>query len=423
MYSKIRRYFNSVTTRLQITTLLMSLVGIAFSYQSYIKVLDRSPEVAGEYWFALWLQVGIACIGQCIAWIMIAKIVIGPIERLIEIMRALEQNKFTIEVPYTAIGNQIGSFARKVKAFKERVLYTKKLEEQQHLQEIRMQQERKALLVSLSNNFDESVNRFVDQFFESTRHMQVSSESLSNVAQGNSGQIDRLAKQSNMMFENIETVSAAATELSHSIQEISKKIAMAASATQQAVGNVAQTNQTMETLLSETSRISEVLSMISEITDQINLLALNATIEAARAGEQGKGFAVVASEVKTLASQTAKATEQISMVIGRINEQTKQAVMSIKTVNQSMEDINKVSKDVAESMVSQENATVEIAKNIESSARLIEESNRIVQEFSQATQTVFDSAAKMQQSAKGLNNQSSDLEKEVKRFLATLQAA
>lgn len=163
--------------------------------------------------------------------------------------------------------------------------------------------------------------------------------------------------------------------------------------------------------------------MITEITEQINLLALNATIEAARAGEQGKGFAVVAGEVKMLASQTATATEEIGKVIKQINDQAQHAVDSTTTIRRSIDQIHAISRDVAEAISSQENATQEIARNIASSAQLATESDRIIREFSGGTESVYASANKMCNVSKELNEQSAKLKQEVSRFVDKLLSA
>lgn len=236
----IKRFLNSLTTRLQITTLLMSAVGIVFSYIAYRMALQVEPALAQSMLRDLWLQIGIALLGQVVAWYMIKKLVIQPLVTLIEIMRQLEQNKYDVDVPYVTVGNQIGSFARKVKAFKDKVIYTRKLEEQQVAAEKKSREERQHLMEALSTNFDESVSRFVQHFYESTRDMQTGSESLSAVAHQNASDIQQLLTRSNTMADNITSVSAAATQLSQSIQDISRRMNSAAHETQEAVGHVKQ---------------------------------------------------------------------------------------------------------------------------------------------------------------------------------------
>ena len=152
--NKIFRFLNSLTTRLQFATLVASLIGIFFSYQSYVQIKSVNPDIAASMLGGLELQLGVALLAQILAWYIIAKLVIMPIVTLIELMRKLGDNNYEVDVPYTTVANQIGSLARKVKIFKDRIIHMRDLEEEQKMQEISVEQDRAMLLQRLSTDFD-----------------------------------------------------------------------------------------------------------------------------------------------------------------------------------------------------------------------------------------------------------------------------
>jgi len=419
----IVRFFNSLTTRLQIATLLASLVGLAFSYKSYHTLKVAFPEAGDVLIRDLELQLFIALIVQGMAWFVITQRVIKPVVTLVEIMRNLGDGKMDQEVPFTTVGNQLGSFARKVALFKERVMYMRTLEIEKAALMAGSELDRKGLMSSLSSSFDESVHHIVRKFHEATKLLQNHAQSMSEVAQDSSKQLTTLLKQSMQTSHNMRTVSSSAEELSASIQQISDQVAKATGATRHAVAKATHANDAMRSLSQETNRINEVLSMIGEITDQINLLALNATIEAARAGEAGKGFAVVASEVKALAGQTATATQEIAQFITHITEQTQQAATTIQEIHEVIGEINSVSTTVATAITAQDKATQLIADNILQSANLSQDAQQIAESCATATQKITHSSSEILHTSKDLGGQSTKLNMEVERFLKTLRNA
>ena len=401
----------------------MSVVGLGFSYKAYVAFEDSIPEAAELLKHDLQMQLLIACCGQLLAWVIIRQRVIRPLVTLIELMRQLGDNKYDVQVPYVAEGNQIGSFARKVKLFKDRVLYMRQLEQEQDAQEHNAELARRQLMDSLSSSFDNKVSSIANTLHQSSNVLQKNAGTLSDIAKSNAQRVQELLKQSMQTSDYMTSVASSAEELTTSIHEITSQVGRASHVTNEAVSKANSANEIMQVLSQETGRISEVLSMISEITDQINLLSLNATIEAARAGEQGKGFAVVASEVKNLASQTATATREIEKFINHISDQTKVAAKSIEEIHHTIETINGISSTVSNAVSAQDEATRHIARSIQESAGLAAASKNIVEAFSEATRHTGDSVAQMQTSCAGLGEQSKQLNGEVQQFLETLKQA
>lgn len=419
----ILRFFNSLTTRLQLATLLASLVGIFFSIKSYHRIHDIHPDVADALLRDMEFQLYIAFVAQVFAWYIITKHVIQPIVTLIELMRQLGDNKYDVEVPYTDVGNQIGSFARKVKLFKDRINYVRTLEKQQKEQEEWAQDDRRLLLQTLSSNFDTSIRKIVNQFLESAGTVKNNAESLTRIATENTNQLKALLLQSTQSHTSMFTVAGAAEELTSSIEHINAQAEQASRVTNEAVAKAEAANQVMIALSNGTTQISDVLNMINEITAQINLLALNATIEAARAGEQGKGFAVVASEVKNLASQTATATQEIAEFITRVSEQSNNAVRSINEIHQIIGSIYSISKEVTNAVSAQNSATREIAKNIQEAVCISADSKKIVENVTAATQKIDTAAEEMLWICTTLSSESQALDNESRRFVEVLSKA
>jgi methyl-accepting chemotaxis protein len=207
------------------------------------------------------------------------------------------------------------------------------------------------------------------------------------------------------------------------ISEISRQVAQSATIAQRAVAEAAHTNGTMRGLAESAERIGEVVKLIREIASQTNLLALNATIEAARAGDAGKGFAVVASEVKTLASQTEKATEDIAGQITAIQSASIQAVQAIHGISSTIGEINEITTTIASAVGEQGAATQEIARNVQQAANA---SQDVTNNLSGVTRAANDTGAAAHQvlsSSEELSKQSETLRLRVETFLTRIKAA
>jgi methyl-accepting chemotaxis protein len=223
--------------------------------------------------------------------------------------------------------------------------------------------------------------------------------------------------------DNVQTVAAAAEELSSSMNEINRRLAHASTVVGRAADNGQQSNAKVQSLAAAAQKIGEVVSLINEIASQTNLLALNATIEAARAGESGRGFAVVASEVKTLASQTAKATEDIRAQIAAVQAETSGAVEGIRSICATIQEVDEISAAIASAVGQQGAATQEIAQNVQQAAARTGDVSNNISGVTTGIAATGTAAREVLASAAGLARQSQALRSEVDRFLANIRAA
>lgn len=276
--------------------------------------------------------------------------------------------------------------------------------------------------VKLADDFESEIQGIVGVVTSSATEMEVSSKSLSDMADNTARQSQVVAAASEEATRNVETVSSAAEELSASISEIARHVQEQSHMTSQAVNEAESTNNTIKELGDASSEIGQVVKVITSIAQQTNLLALNATIEAARAGEAGKGFAVVANEVKELARQTARATEEISEKINAIQGSTNVAVSAIGSIGDSIRKINEISTTIASAVEEQTAATNEISRNVAEAARGTAEVTNNISGVSQAATDSGTAANDMLTAAQGLTQESVKLDEAATSFLERMRA-
>jgi methyl-accepting chemotaxis protein len=253
--------------------------------------------------------------------------------------------------------------------------------------------------------------------------MQMTAQGMSSTADQSNALVGMVASAAEETSVNVQTVSAGTEQLSSSIAEIGRQVVTSAEIARKAVAEAGATDTTMQGLADNASRISIVVDLIQVIAKQTNLLALNATIEAARAGEAGRGFAIVASEVKSLASQTAKATDEIRAQIARMQDVTTSAVSAIRNIGQTIGEINNVTTAIAAAVEEQGAATREIARNIQHAAGGTTEVSGNIAGVSAASAEAGTAAADVLNASAALRREAEGLRGEIDAFLSNIRAA
>ena len=267
------------------------------------------------------------------------------------------------------------------------------------------------------------VSDIVDAVASSSTELRGTAESMSAVAEQSNRQASSVAAAAEQASHNVQTVASAAEELSSSINEISGQVSQSATIARKAVEDAQRTNQTVQSLAEAAQKIGEVVNLINDIASQTNLLALNATIEAARAGEAGKGFAVVASEVKSLANQTATATEQIGSQISSMQSVTQDAVDAIKGITETIERINEIAGGIAAAVEEQGAATQEIARNVQEASKGTQDVSQNIVGVTQAAQETGKASEDLLNASGELAQRGEQLKSEIGEFMKKIGAA
>ncbi len=284
-------------------------------------------------------------------------------------------------------------------------------------------QRRQVKMQDAITDFNGEVNAALAALDGSSHTLSSTANSLAANAEETTRQATAVAAASEESASNVQTVAAASEELSSAVREIGRQVEQSTSVATQAVTQARQSKATMDGLAETAQKIGEVVSLIANIAGQTNLLALNATIEAARAGEAGRGFAVVASEVKSLAGQTARATDEISQQIAAIQAATEQSVVSITGIGSTIEEINSITSSISASLGQQQAAIEEIARNIQEAAHGTQEVSSNITGVSDAAADTGATSTNVLKAADDLSDQARSLREQIGRFFETIKAA
>jgi len=307
-------------------------------------------------------------IGALLAWVL-GRAISRPIVATTATMQALSDGRYDAAIVGADRGDEIGAMARALEVFRGGLVEARRLREEQAAAEVRAAEERRGLMLRMADDFERDVGGIVSAVSSAASELRSAAETMSATAEETSRQASVVAAATEQATANVQTVAAASEELSGSIQEIGRQVATSARISDEAVRGADVTTEQVRSLAEAANRIGEVVDLIRSIASQTNLLALNATIEAARAGEAGKGFAVVANEVKSLATQTARATEDISAQVGGIQGATAQSVESIDRITRVIREMNSIASTIASAVEEQAAATQEISRNVQQAAQ------------------------------------------------------
>jgi len=310
------------------------------------------------------LAVGLAIVLVAgLALTALVRLWLRPFSRLAATLRDLQGGRLDVTVPYTDRPDQIGDIGRAAAALREDALRARTLEDAASAERTAAETRHRAALIGIAAEVERELGGIAARLGEAVGALERSATAVDRAASGSAATAGGAASGVQDATTNVQAVAAAAEELASSVGEITRQVTAGAEGTRAAVAAVAESEQAVGQLTEAASRIGDVVRLISDIAGQTNLLALNATIEAARAGEAGKGFAVVASEVKTLAGQTARATEEIGQQIAAMRQATDAAIAAVRGIGGRVGRLDEVTQAVAAAVEQQGAATGEIARN------------------------------------------------------------
>jgi len=348
--------------------------------------------------------------------------VINPLRAIRDAMSRLAAGDLSMTTDVSARDDEIGALTGAMATFKQNAIAKAGFEREEQERTAQAAQRQKAI-ESYIAGFEGQVRTAIGALGQASAQMRDASASMSTVSDEANASVQLAAQASGEASVNVQSVASATEELSASINDISRQVARAAETASRAVDQAKQTDDTVQGLSQTAARIGEVVNMINDIAGQTNLLALNATIEAARAGEAGRGFAVVASEVKSLANETAKATEEISQQIAAVQKVASDAMNAIKGIGGTINEVSEIATAIATAIEQQGAATHEISRNTQQAAEGTRNVSNNIGGVTAGANAARAAAQSVKSAAEVLSTQTGQLHEEINGFLEKIRAA
>jgi methyl-accepting chemotaxis protein len=373
--------------------------------------------------FVIVLALGGFLLGGALAAIL-GKGISRPMVTMCKAMRELANGNFDVVLPGLGRRDEVGEMAGAVEEFKIQAIAKAERDAAEHdAQNKASAAARRAELIRFADDFESAVGTIVANVSASAVQLEAAARTLTRTAETTQSLSSQAAGASEQASSNMQSVASATEELSASVDEIGRQVQESNRIAEAAVQQAEKTDGRIGKLSRAAQEIGDVVKLITAIAEQTNLLALNATIEAARAGEAGRGFAVVASEVKSLASQTAKATDEISSHIAGMQGATQESVAAIKEIGGTIAQISSIASTIASAVEEQGSATQEIARSVQTVAQGTHEAAANILEVNRGAAETGSASGDVLESARTLSSESTRLREELDRFMANIRAA
>ncbi|HTE96829.1 MAG TPA: HAMP domain-containing methyl-accepting chemotaxis protein, partial [Bradyrhizobium sp.] len=356
--------------------------------------------------------------------VLLGKGISRPMTAMCKAMRELAGGNFDVVLPGLGRRDELGEMAAAVEEFKlQAIAKAERDAAAQDAQNRAGSAARRTELIRFADDFEAAVGAIVSNVSSSAVQLESAAGTLTRTAETTQNLSSRVAGASEEASSKMQSVATATEELSASVDEIGRRVRESNKIAEAAVLQAQQTDGRIGKLSRAAQQIGDVVKLITAIAEQTNLLALNATIESARAGEAGRGFAVVASEVKSLAGQTAKATDEISSHISGMQDATQESVAAIKEIGGTIAEISNIASSIASAVEQQSSATQEIARSVQTVAQGTQEAAANIMQVNRGATKTGSASEEVLNSAKSLSTESTRLREELDRFMANIRAA